>query len=69
MLNNLLVLGLVPGTNFQITFSELLLLFDACLVLVLLLRKQWLLKKISYYKLYIHLYLSTKKGQQLNLQL
>lgn len=34
MLNSLLVLGLVPGTNFQITFSELMVLcFASALVL------------------------------------
>jgi hypothetical protein len=70
MLNEFLVLGRVPGTNFFITFNEMLLLLDVCLTVFLLHKKQILAKAtvwLNYYWLYAHLYLSTKKGQQLSL--
>jgi hypothetical protein len=67
MLNEFLVLGQIPGTNFQITFSELALLFDIALVVFLLRKNHVIFQKFGYYRLYIHLYFSTKRGQQLSL--
>jgi hypothetical protein len=69
MLNEFIVLGLVPGTSLQITFSELL---TACIALPLLafcLKQAQLIRRAQYTRLYISLYLSTKKGQQLSLRL
>ena len=71
MLNQLLVLGLVPGTNFQITFSDLMILVEMILIYYLLRHKlphpQAIRKQLEYYRLYTYLYLSTKKGRQLSL--
>ena len=68
MLDDFLILGQVPGTNFQITFSELLLLLDAVLIFYLL-RKHHLspFEKIKWQYYYIRLYLSVEQGQQLRL--
>lgn len=67
MLNEILVLGQVPGTNFQVTFNELLFVFDVLLLAVLLRKRVHIIQRLSYYRLYVHLYLSTRKGQQLRL--
>jgi hypothetical protein len=69
MLNEFLVLGRVPGTNFQITFNELALLFDTGLLFFALERYHQITQKIRYYRLYFHLLMSVKKGQQLSLVL
>ncbi|HVS78794.1 MAG TPA: hypothetical protein VHD84_00690 [Candidatus Saccharimonadales bacterium] len=70
MFNNLLVLGLVPGTNLMITFNELVALLDAALVLYLLRKRMHLrLPDIRYYWLYARLYIEFRKGQQLSLPL
>jgi hypothetical protein len=56
MLNDLLFLGLVPGTNFQITFSELMVVADMALVASLLHRRHFsinqVIDRIYYYRLY-----------------
>lgn len=69
MLNEFLVLGQVPGTHFQITFYELVLVFDVALLLFVLERYHHLSAKIHYYWLYTHVLLAVKKGQQLSLPL
>jgi hypothetical protein len=67
MLNEFLVLGLIPGTNIQITFNELLLVLDISLVVFLLHKKHKVFQGFGYYRLYIHLYFSARRGQQLKL--
>lgn len=69
MLNELLVLGLIPGTNLQITFNELLILFDISVLLVVLERYHHLSQKIAYYWIYLHFYLIAKKYRQFRLPL
>ena len=66
MLNEFLVLGQVPGTNFQITFNDLVLLFDLALLLFALEHYHHLTQKIRYYRLYSHLLVAVKKNQFLN---
>lgn len=71
--NEILVLGQIPGTNFQITFDELLILTDVVLVIYLLRHRlgdiRTLPRRINYFRLYFSIYLSTRKGQQLSLSL
>jgi hypothetical protein len=67
MLNEFLVLGQVPGTNFQVTFNELAILFDATLLFFVLERYHHLINKVRYYWLYTHLLIAVRKGQQLSL--
>lgn len=67
MLNEFLVLGQVPGTNLQITFTELMLLFDIALILLMLEKKLDMRKQVSYYWIYIHFYFLAKKSQHLRL--
>ena len=56
MLNQFLVLGLIPGTNLQITFSDLWLLLDFALIYYLLSRHGYsfarLQDRFNYYRLY-----------------
>ena len=62
----LLVLGLVPGTNFQITFSELVA-FYILLPFLWAARKKLLHKNPKRTVSNLVIYLQTKKGQQLRL--
>lgn len=64
MLNEFLLLGRVPWTNFQVTFTELVLILDISLVLFLL-RKRHFITEAKYFWLYLSLYISIKKGQLL----
>jgi len=69
-LNQFLVLGLIPGTGFQITFIEWLVLAEILLTAFLLRKKLPSAKAASFarhYWVYGRLYLSIKKGQQLTL--
>lgn len=66
MFNELLVLGLIPGTNFQITFSELLVVVELGLTLHLL-RRHKIIQEFKYYWIYIHFYILAKRSQQLRL--
>ena len=61
MLNNLLVLGLVPGTNFEITFNDLLIALDIAVLIYVLFRKKGLISSISYFYLYTVIFVSLKK--------
>ena len=67
MLNELLFLGQIPGTNIQITFSDYLFLVDIALVLLLLRKKHLLPHGLKHYWHYGRLYFSVKQGQQLSL--
>lgn len=66
LINQLLVLGLVPGTNLQITFTEILIAVEAVL-LTYLFRSRLPLQKLAYYKARIIVYLSIGRGTQLKL--
>lgn len=61
MLNELLVLGQVPGTNFQITFTDLILIFDLVVLFLTLDRYHQIVQKTHYYRLYCHLLFAIKK--------
>jgi hypothetical protein len=61
MLNDFLVLGLVPGTNLQITFNDLLIAIDIAVLVYMLFRKQGLISSFKYYYLYTILFVSVKK--------
>jgi hypothetical protein len=61
MLNDFLVLGLVPGTNFQITYNDLLIAIDIAVLIYLLFRDKGLIASIKYYYIYIGLYVCVKK--------
>jgi hypothetical protein len=65
MFNQLLVLGLVPGTDVQITFSELLMAAELALVGYLLREKLPVLRAVRRHFIYFRLYLSVKMGQKL----
>jgi len=68
MINDFLVLGLVPGTNFQITYIEILMALDLA-VLFLLVRKYYNpVQTIKYYYLYFRFYLLVRKSRQFKLQ-
>lgn len=70
MLNQLIFLGQIPGTNFYITFSEILVVLEVALV-IFLFRKQRLVVKIGrrlrFYELYLQVYLLTDRGKELRL--
>ena len=68
MINNFMVLGQVPGTNFQLTFSEILLMIDIALVVYLIWRRRSMVENIKYQYMYLRLYFSVRRGQQLRLQ-
>lgn len=67
LINEIIFLGQVPGTNFQITFIELLMMSDTVLVLYLLRRRnvvrelRYYWQELKFYRLYWQVYLSTKK--------
>ncbi|HET9722043.1 MAG TPA: hypothetical protein VFP32_03380 [Candidatus Saccharimonadales bacterium] len=71
MLNELLVLGLIPGTNLQITFSEMLILVEIVMVAFLFrihhLNRRSLTAKLTYFTHHWRIYAFVKKGTQLNL--
>ena len=72
MLNEFLVLGRVPGTNFQITFYEMALALDICLVIYLMHRRyvfSRIVHRIVNYYWSVYILLLTEKGQQLSLRL
>ena len=66
MLDFLLVLGQVPGTNFQITFSELVA-FYISVPLIWAVRKKMLHTDPRRTARLTLIYLQTRKGQQLKL--
>ena len=68
MLDFLLVLGQVPGTNFQITFYELVAIY-ALLPFLWLARKKLLHIDPCRTTRNLFVYLHSKKGQQLKLPL
>lgn len=73
IVNEIIFLGQVPGTNFQVTFPELLAAFDILLILYLLRRRglvhelRYYWRELRFYQLYWQVYLSTKKGWHLRL--
>ena len=67
MLNELLVLGQIPGTDLQITFSDLVLLFDLCLLYLLLVRRGYSFSRLRVRFYYVRLYFSVRHGRQLRL--
>ncbi len=75
IINEIIFLGQIPGTNFQITFPELLAVLDLALFLYLLRRRdivhelRYYSRELKFYRLYWQVYLSTKKGWQLRLPL
>ena len=68
----LLALGQVPGTNFQITFTEILWAVYLLLVLWLyrkkIFPKKSALKNLVYLGRHFDLFLLTKRGSQLRLR-
>lgn len=67
MWETLLALGQIPGTNIQITFTELLIVVELILLAYLFRNKIGKLLHFRQTLHLIHLYLLTKKGQQLKL--
>jgi hypothetical protein len=65
-LNEFLVLGQIPGTNFQITFSDLALIFDLALLFLALEYYHHFTQKVRYYWLYSHLLVAVKKARLLD---
>ena len=63
MINEVLVLGQIPGTNFQITFSDFILLLDLAVLFITLERYHHVTQKVRYYWLYYHMYLAVNKNQ------
>ena len=68
MINDFLVLGLVPGTNFQITYNEVLMALDLAVLFALIWIYHNPTSKIKYYYLYLRFYLLVRKTRQLKLQ-
>jgi hypothetical protein len=68
VINELLFLGQIPGTNFQITFNEMAALADIAL-LVLIFRKRHFLRRANFFVHILRISLVIKKGQQLSLPL
>lgn len=70
MLNQLIFLGQVPGTNFVITFTEILVVVEMALV-IFIFRKQRLMvrigRRIRFYELYLQVYLLTDRAKELRL--
>jgi len=66
VLNYLIFLGRVPGTNFQITFNDLLFVLDLVLMLYLL-RRRRVVHELKYYWIYLHFYILSKKTRRLRL--
>ncbi len=69
MINELLVLGQIPGTNIQITFNEFLILLDVA-VIILLSRKylpQFSRIRRAYYL--VSLYIYYKRSQRIKLSI
>jgi hypothetical protein len=69
MLNEILVLGQVPGTSYQITFNQMMIILDAALLVFLLRKWHFSLSKIRTQIFYFRLYLSVKRSRQLSLTL
>lgn len=69
MLGFLLVLGQIPGTNFQITFSELLILLLLAIVIWEARRMNLHLKDVKKLPAYLKFHLLIRKGAQLKLPL
>ncbi len=68
MLDFLLVLGQIPGTNFQITFSEMLVLVALVGVIYVVRKEHFLVNGISWMPKYIKLYTGSQKSNQLSLK-
>ncbi len=69
MINEIVVLGQIPGTNLQITFYEYLVLLPVAGLLVYAYRRHITLAGIERYWFYIKIYLTTRPGSQLSLHL
>jgi hypothetical protein len=69
MLNELLVLGQIPGTNFVITFNQLLIIFDTALLIALLRKWNFSLTSLRTRFFYYRLYLVLRFSRQLSLTL
>lgn len=68
MLNQLLVLGQIPGTSFQLTFYDYLGLVGVIFCLGLLYWRRFIrLPNLRRQIYYLRLYFSIKRGQQLSL--
>lgn len=65
MLNEFIVLGQIPGTNLQITFSEMMLMLDIALVVALIHKKRFVMNRVKYLVLYAHLYFAVRRSHQL----
>lgn len=64
MLNLILVLGRVPGTNFQLTFNEIMSLLLVLIEVMVFLHYR---RRIWNFARSLKLHLTTHKGQQLKL--
>ena len=69
MLNEIVVLGQVPGTSFQITFYEYLVLLPMVGLLFYVYRRQITRADLAHYWFYVRIYLTTRPGSQLSLHL
>lgn len=61
MVNEILVLGQIPGTNFQLTFSDYILVLDMAVLFITLERYHHIIEKARYYWLYSHIYFAVNK--------
>lgn len=72
MLNEFLVLGRIPGTGFQITFNELLVILPSAALaglLYLAYMRLWFARLSKYARLRVSLFIESKKHRQLSLPL
>jgi hypothetical protein len=65
-INPFLILGQVPGTSVQITFSDLMLIFDLAVLFMTLEHYHHVIEKTRYYWLYSHLLVSVTRSRILS---
>jgi hypothetical protein len=69
MLDFLLVLGQIPGTNFQVSFEELITIYLAVGLAWYVHHRRWTVADAQRAARLTRLYVSTKKGTQLKLSI
>jgi hypothetical protein len=69
MINELLVLGQIPGTNIQITFNEFLMILDLVVIIVLTHKHLPQFDRIRRAYYLVSLYIYFKRSQRIKLSI
>lgn len=68
MISELIFLGQIPGTNFQITFNEMAALTEIGLIVLVFRQRHFMRRTYSFVQI-MRISLVIRKGQQLSLSL